>query len=100
MTAQRKRYSPEFKARVAIEAIREQATANEIASRHGVHPVQVAQWKKLALQQLPSAFSSRSERVLQEKLLEDEELRSRLYQEIGQLKVELDFLKKKTGSRY
>jgi transposase-like protein len=99
MTAQRKRYTAKFSARVAREALREPSTANEIASRHGVHPVQVAQWKKLALEQLPAAFASRSERTLRAQPNEDEELRNRLYQEIGQLKVELGFLKKKSGTR-
>lgn len=99
MPAQRKRYTPEFKAKVAVEALREQATANEIASRHGVHPVQVAQWKKAALEHIPGAFTSRAERALVEQLAEDEQLQNSLYQEIGRLKVEVDFLKKNSGER-
>ena len=92
--AQRKRYSAEFKAKVAIEALREQSTANEIASRHGVHPGQVAQWKSQALDYLKIVFTDQRCQQIQE----EELLRSQLYQEIGQLKVELDFLKKKIGS--
>jgi putative transposase len=94
MTGQRKRYSAELKAKVALEAIRGQKTTNEIASEYGVHPTQITQWKKQALEELPQIFSSRREKAEQA----EEELKSTLYQEIGQLKVELDWLKKKSGS--
>ncbi len=90
---QRKRYSAEIKAKVALEAIKGQKTANEIAAEYGVHPTQIAQWKKQALDELPRLFSSRQGQ--QEK--SDEALIATLYQEIGQLKVELDWLKKKVG---
>ena len=93
MRPRRKRYSAEFKARVAIEAIREQKTINEIASRYEVHPNQVTTWKKQALSELPQLFSdgrARAERA-------GEELTAALYQQIGQLKVEVDWLKKKVG---
>ena len=92
--AQRKTHTAEFKARVALEALREQSTANEIASRHGIHPSQVAQWKGQATEYLKVLFTD--ERL--KRTQEDEELRSTLYQEIGKLTVELDFLKKKTGT--
>ena len=91
MTGQRKRYSAELKSKVALEAIRGQKTTNEIASEYGVHPTQITQWKKQALEELPQIFSSRREQA-------EEELKSTLSQEIGQLKVELDWLKKKSGS--
>jgi putative transposase len=58
-----------------------------------VHPVQIAQWKKMALEELPKMFSSR--RGTKHK--EEEALKAALYQQIGQLKVELDWLKKKVG---
>ena len=87
----RKRHGADFKARVALEAIKEQRTVNEIAALYEVHPVQVSQWKKQAREGLADLFSSG--RVRDEK--DDEDLRDRLYQEIGQLKVELDWLKKK-----
>src|SRR5256884_9409255 len=90
MTGQRKRYSAELKAKVALEAIRGQKTTNEIASEYGVQPTQITQWKKQALEELPQIFSSRREKAEQA----EEELKSTLYQEIGQLKVELDGLKK------
>jgi putative transposase len=93
MTQQRKTYSSEFKAKVAIAAIKGQQTVNEIASFYGVHPNQVMTWKKQALDAIPDAFSSARVRDAEK----DEELKSQLYQQIGQLKVELDWVKKKAG---
>jgi len=88
---QRKRHSAELKAKVALEAIKGQKTVNEIASEYGVHPTQIAQWKKQALDELPDIFSQRRKIGAQE----EEALQAALYQQIGQLKVELDWLKKK-----
>jgi putative transposase len=90
---QRKRHSAEFKAKVALAALKGQQTLNELASLYGVHPVQVAQWKKQAAEGLPELFIGH--RAAGES--EAEALQARLYQEIGQLKVELDWLKRKTG---
>ncbi len=90
---QRKQHSAEFKAKVAIEAIKGLKTVNELATKHGVHPTQIHQWKKHLLDELPSIFSSR--RAQSQK--EQEDLTASLYQQIGQLKVELDWLKKKSG---
>ena len=59
----RKRYSAELKTKVALEAIKAQKTTNEIASEYGVHPSQVAQWKKQALDGLPEGFSTRGSRA-------------------------------------
>jgi len=87
----RKRHSADVKARVALDALKEQRTVNEIAALYEVHPVQVRQWKKQAREGLVDLFSAGHAR--DEK--DDEGLRDRLYQEIGQLKVELDWLKKK-----
>jgi putative transposase len=93
MTMPRKRYSAQIKAKVALEAIKGQKTTNEIAAEYGVHPSQIAQWKKQALDELPQIFSSgRSEHKGGE-----EALTATLYQEIGHLKVQLDWLKKKSG---
>ncbi len=58
MAMPRKRYSAEIKAKVALEAIKGQKTTNEIANEYGVHPSQIAQWKKQALDELPQIFSS------------------------------------------
>ena len=89
----RKNFSSEFKARVAVEAIRGEKTISEIASRYEVHPNVVGQWKKRALESLPDIFSAKQKA----KSNEESELRDRLYQQVGQLKMELDWLKKKTG---
>ena len=93
MSKQRKIYSADFKAKVALAAIKGQQTINEIASSFGVHPNQVIQWKKQALEAMPDSFSERRARDAHS----DEELKAQLYQQIGQLKVELDWLKKKAG---
>lgn len=90
---QRNNYSAEFKTKVALAAIKGEKTINELASYYEVHPNQVMSWKKQAMEAIPGAFSQR--RVRQDK--EDEELKSQLYQQIGQLKVELDWLKKKSA---
>jgi transposase-like protein len=91
MATERRRHSSEFKAKVALEALKGHKTLNELASECGVHPVQIAQWKKQAQEGLPGVFespTSRRERV-------DQALIDQLYQQIGQLKVELDWLLKK-----
>ncbi len=93
MSQQRKIYSADFKAKVALAAIKGQHTINEIASTYSVHPNQVTQWKKQALAAIPDSFSATRAREAHA----DEELRAQLYQQIGQLKVELDWLKKKAG---
>jgi transposase-like protein len=87
----RKRYSMGFKAKVAVEAIKGQKTGNEIAAKHGVHPNQITQWKKEAMEGLPDLFSTRRKKAREEEAV----LRDRLYQEIGRLQVELEWLKKK-----
>lgn len=89
----RKRYDARFKAKVALEAIRGERTLAEIASEYGVDPNQITKWKKKVVEDLPDVFSGRQER----KDLQDKELVAQLYQQIGQLKVELDWLKKKVG---
>jgi putative transposase len=93
MKRERKQHSAEVKANVAVEAIRGLRTVNEIASEHGVHPTQVAQWKRQAVAGLAEVFSNGRARRDQA----EAELRDRLYEEIGRLKFELDWLKKKLG---
>ena len=92
----RRRHGAEFKSKVALEAIKGAKTINELASRYEVHPTQIVSWKKEVLEELPRIFSSGRER--REK--KDEELTARLYEQIGQLQVELNWLKKKTGHEY
>ncbi len=88
----RRNHSAEFKARVALEAIRGMKSMSELASEFEVHPNQISTWKNLALTELPGVFSERRKREAEE----DNELKARLYQQIGQLQVELDWLKKKS----
>jgi transposase-like protein len=78
--AQRKRYSAEFKARVALEALKGQKTVNELASTYGVHPTQVAHWKHRLHKERPDIVSAR--RVKRED--EPEALQAQMYQQIGQ----------------
>lgn len=89
----RQYHSKEFKSRVALEAIRSEKTINEIASLYEIHPNVVSLWKKQALERMPDLFSDKRSK----KSKDDSSLRDRLYQQIGQLQVELDWLKKKTG---
>jgi putative transposase len=93
MMTQRKRYSAEFKARVALEAVKGHKTAYELASTYGVHPTPMVQWKKPFERELPQIFSSRRDRHEQE----HEAVQAQLSQQIGPLKVEVDGLKKQAG---
>lgn len=93
MKGMRKQHSADFKAKVAVEAIKGERTLNELSSDYGVHPVQISQWKRRALEGLPGVFGTARAKAEQE----EEALRERLYQQIGQLKVELDWVKKKAG---
>ncbi len=89
----RKTYTASFKAKVGLEAIRGVKTANEIGQDYGVHPVQVGQWKKEILAQAGTLFETKRGR----KKADDQGDPERLYSEIGRLKMELDWLKKKSG---
>ena len=92
MTTTRKQYSPKFKARVAIEAIRGERTLNQLATQFRVHPVQIAHWRRAALERLEEIFVDGRKR---KPCAEADQ--GALYEEIGRLKVELDWLKKKAG---
>ncbi len=90
--AQHRNFGKAFKAKVAIEAIKGEKTINEIASIYEVHPNQVRQWKKLALEKLPAAMADgRTKQARDSKPIDEE----KLHQKIGQQAVEIDFLKKK-----
>jgi transposase-like protein len=92
MAGQRKKHTPEFKAKVALEAMKEEKTVNQIASEFDVHPGQISQWKRQALEQMVVGFTRKGGKRDQN----DEALREKLYSQIGQLKVENDWLKKKS----
>lgn len=89
----RRVHPPAFKARVAIEAIKEQKTIAELASIYGVHPTQITKWKKKALDFIQQIFSDK----FQAQTKSDDELIQELYKQIGKLQVEKDWLKKKVG---
>jgi transposase-like protein len=93
MTTTRKQYSPKFKAKVAVEAIRGERTLSQLASQYHVHPVQIGQWRKTALEQLAELFVDGRTR----KRADHDAEKDALYGQIGRLKVELDWLKKKVG---
>jgi transposase-like protein len=93
MPRTRKNHPPSLKAKVAVEAIRGHKTAAEIAQIFSVHPTQVGGWKKQAMEGLPDIFGNGREQMRQDSEAEKEEL----YNHIGRLKVELDFLKKRAG---
>jgi len=88
----RKRHSNDFKAQVAFEAAKEESSINEIASKYKLHPNQVSHWKKKFLENLPAIFSNGKVSKDDDEISKDE-----LYKQIGQLKVELEWLKKKSG---
>jgi transposase len=93
MPKTRKSHPPSLKAKVAIEAIKAQRTTAQISQMFSVHPSQVAVWKKQALFGLPDVFGDGREQMRQQADNEKDEL----YKQIGQLKVELDFFKKRAG---
>ena len=89
----RKVYTPEFKAKVGLEALRGVKTINEIAQEFGVHPVTVGQWKKEIQERAKTLFEGKRG----PKPIAAHREPELLYSEIGKLKVELDWLKKKSG---
>lgn len=88
----RRKHSPDFKKKIAIEAIREQKTINQIAKEFQVHPVQVSEWKKQLLEGCGSVFSGDNRQESREDEI------AALERKIGRLCIENDFLKKKLGS--
>ena len=94
MSRTRRKFTAALKARVAIEAIKAQRSVSELAGQHQIHPGQITQWKQQLLSSAERVFADgkASEKKDQEELV------ARLYQQIGQLKVELDWLQKKLSS--
>jgi len=93
MKNKRRNHSAQFKAKVALAAAKGDKTIAELASEFDVHPNQIAQWKKQLLGSIPDIFSRSRQKAKQKQ----DEITEYLYQQIGQLKVELDWLKKKAG---
>jgi transposase len=93
MTGKRKRYSAEFKAKVALEAIRGEATVAQLTVKYGVHQTMINAWKKLAVEGMAGVFSGKSEALAAARDGEVEKLHAM----IGQLVVERDFLKRASG---
>ena len=93
MKTNRRKHSPAFKAKVALEALRGEKTLGDIASQYEVHPNQIMQWKKILAEDAAGLFEKGQSRKPQD----EKALIKKLYQEIGQLKVEKDFLEDSLG---
>jgi transposase len=91
MKKERRKFSAEFKFKVVLEALRERETLAALAAKYQIHPQQITDWKRAFLEQGEQVFSNPAE--LKDK--DTEEKISKLYEQIGMLKVENDFLKKK-----
>ena len=89
----RKVHRADFKAKVGIEALRETKTTNELGQEYGIHPVQVRQWKKEIVEGATVIFETKRGPKRKDNAINEEVL----YGEIGRLKMELDWLKKKSG---
>ena len=87
----RRKFTSQFKSKVALEALRDQQPIHEIAKRYQVHPSQVTEWKKTLLGQACTVFDRGKAQTAKE--TKDKRLQEKLYKNIGQLKVEVDFLK-------
>ena len=92
MGRKRRAHDAAFKAKVALEVLKGEKTTAQLASQYGVHPNQIGLWKRRLLEELPAVFSEK--RKHEEK--DRDELEAELYRQIGQLKVELEWVKKKS----
>jgi len=89
----RKKHSKELKASIALDAIKGQKTMSELASEYGVHANQIGRWKKQLLDAAPDIFTQGKNKEAEKNEVE----RDHLYKKVGQLQIEVDWLKKKTG---
>jgi transposase-like protein len=94
MSKKRRQHNAAFKAKVALDALKNIETVHAIAARHGVHPTQVSQWKKELGERLPELFARGG---ASSAASETQEREKELFEEIGRLKMELEWLKKKAG---
>ena len=92
MSVKRRRHSPEFKFKVALEAAKEQQTISQLSSELSLHPTQISDWKKQLLEKGKIVFQPNGKHKLQ--VVQESEL----YEQIGRLKMELEWLKKKSAS--
>jgi len=91
MSTKRRKFSKEFKAKVVLEALKERETLESLAKKYELHPAQITLWKTQAMSNFPALFNSGEKSQNQDKGVDLEEL----YAQIGKLKVQNDFLKKK-----
>lgn len=94
MRTARKQFTATFRAKVALEAVKGTRSINELAGLYQVHPTQIAAWKKRLVEGASELLADGRKKASK---ADSEALQAQLYQQIGQLKVELDFLKKKAG---
>jgi transposase-like protein len=93
MSKKRRQHSPDLKARVGLEALKGIEPIHAIAAKYEVHPVQVSQWKKEVAERLPEVFARKGD----PDALAAKDREKELFEEIGRLKMELEWLKKKAG---
>ena len=93
MTKKRRRFSSDFKFRVALEAVKGQQTLSELSSEYSVHPNQISQWKQQLLENGADVFSQNGAK----RHRDQEAIQTELYEQIGRLKMELEWVKKKSA---
>ena len=93
MSKKRRQHSPALKAQVGLEALKNIEPVHAIAAKYKIHPTQVSQWKKELSERLPEVFTRTPDAMAMEALAREKEL----FEEIGRLKMELEWLKKKVG---